>query len=163
MANAKEELIGAINEIARRRALPTCRCAAIMHNTLDSPHAEVMALREGYSSDELEEFLESLDFDYDDGYGTQELFGFVWFTDGSWLGRHEYDGSESWEHHVSPVPPDGLASINQAAVAVVGASWIPADVDDWLVELNYGSPSIIHPTAEDRRQSKASPLRIGDE
>ena len=50
----------------------------------------------------LEEVLPLLDFDYDDGYGTQELFGYIWYTDGTWSERGEYDGSEWWEDKERP-------------------------------------------------------------
>ena len=50
----------------------------------------------------LEEVLPLLDFDYDDGYGGQELFGYIWYTDGTWSERGEYDGSEWWEYKKRP-------------------------------------------------------------
>lgn len=50
----------------------------------------------------LEEVLPLLDFDYDDGHGTQELFGYIWYTDGTWSERGEYDGSEWWEYKKRP-------------------------------------------------------------
>lgn len=43
--------------------------------------------------------LSSLDFEYDDGYGSQHLYGTILFKDNSWLSRWEYDGSEGWEHN----------------------------------------------------------------
>lgn len=46
--------------------------------------------------------LVSLDFEYDNGYGGQELFGIIVFTDGTWLTRGEYDGSEWWAYHACP-------------------------------------------------------------
>ena len=41
-----------------------------------------------------------LDIDYDDGYGGQEIAAdlVVAFTDGGFLRREEYDGSEWWEY-----------------------------------------------------------------
>lgn len=45
---------------------------------------------------------------YDSGYGTQYLFGAVWFTDGTWLERHEYDGAESWRLKFVPAIPERL-------------------------------------------------------
>lgn len=41
-----------------------------------------------------------LDIDYDDGYGGQEIAAdlVVVFTDGGFLRREEYDGSEWWEY-----------------------------------------------------------------
>ena len=46
----------------------------------------------------LEEVLPLLDFEYDDGFGMQELFGYIWYTDGTWSERVEYDGSEWWKY-----------------------------------------------------------------
>lgn len=57
---------------------------------------------------EWAKFAEDLQFEYDDGYGTQNLFGTVWFNDGSWLERGEYDGSEWWEYKSVPVIPEEL-------------------------------------------------------
>lgn len=48
------------------------------------------------------EVIERLDFEYDNGYGYQELFGFIWYKDGTWSERGEYDGSEYWEHKERP-------------------------------------------------------------
>lgn len=55
-----------------------------------------------------EEVLECFDFEYDAGYGSQELFGCILFEDGSWLEREEYDGSEWWEYHRAPTVEDLL-------------------------------------------------------
>ena len=55
--------------------------------------------------DEWEEFLSKLDKEYDNDYGSQELFGIVWFEDDTWLERYEYDGSEHWEHKKLPEIP----------------------------------------------------------
>ena len=70
--------------------------------------AEVIALRENYDLDALVKFLEELDFEYDRGYGDQELFGTIWYTDGTWSERGEYDGSEWWEYKQVPEIPDNL-------------------------------------------------------
>lgn len=51
---------------------------------------------------------ELLDFDYDAGYGTQHVFGTIWFQDGSWATRREVDGSEWWQHHMRPQIPENL-------------------------------------------------------
>ena len=50
----------------------------------------------------LNDILPMLDFNYDNGYGGQELFGYIWFTDGTWSERREYDGSEWWERKERP-------------------------------------------------------------
>ena len=54
-------------------------------------------LKEGYTQEEFDTFCNSLDFEYDSGYGGQELFGVILFEDG-YSERHEYDGSECWEY-----------------------------------------------------------------
>lgn len=48
----------------------------------------------------IEKFLEVSDFEYDDGYGTNEiaLNLIVYFNDKSFLERYEYDGSEWWTY-----------------------------------------------------------------
>lgn len=48
----------------------------------------------------LEEVLPKLDFDYNNDYGSQELYGTIWFSDGTWSERYEYDGSEWWEYRL---------------------------------------------------------------
>lgn len=63
----------------------------------------------GYDQRAYEEFLERLNFNYDNGYGGQELFGCIWYEDGTWSERGEYDGSEWWEHHAAPEIPAELA------------------------------------------------------
>lgn len=65
-------------------------------------------LRIGYTKAEYEQFLESLNFEYNDGFGTQELYGNIWYLDGTWSERSEYDGSESWNYQKWPTIPEGL-------------------------------------------------------
>ena len=50
----------------------------------------------------LDDVLDKLDFSYDEGYGRQELFGYIWYKDGTWSERCEYDGSEWWRHIKRP-------------------------------------------------------------
>ena len=59
-----------------------------------------------YTEQELTDFLSSLDFEYNAGFGSQELFGTLWFDDGTWSERFEYDGSERWQNHELPPVPD---------------------------------------------------------
>lgn len=51
------------------------------------------------------EFLMMADFEYDNGYGGANVDPglVVVFSDGSWLERGEYDGSEWWEFKQTPV------------------------------------------------------------
>ena len=55
----------------------------------------------------LEQVLPRLNFEYDSGYGHQYVCGTIWYTDGTWSDRGEYDGSEWWQHHVCPPLPAG--------------------------------------------------------
>jgi CRISPR/Cas system-associated endonuclease/helicase Cas3 len=54
----------------------------------------------------LDEVLPKLDFDYDSGYGSQYMEGVIWYSDGTWSERGEYDGSEWWEHRECPSLPN---------------------------------------------------------
>ena len=65
-------------------------------------------LKVGYSKEDYQAFLNQLDFNYDSGYGGQELFGTIWIEDGSWFDRGEYDGSEWWRYNSMPEIPDYL-------------------------------------------------------
>ena len=66
-------------------------------------------LKKGYSLAEYQEFLMELNFEYDSGFGIQELSGTIWFDDGTWATRGEYDGSEWWIHHKRPAMPVEVA------------------------------------------------------
>ena len=46
----------------------------------------------------FEEFAKVSDFEYDNGFGQQEIppYIIVYFKDGSYLEREEYDGAEWW-------------------------------------------------------------------
>ena len=54
--------------------------------------------------------LPILDFDYDNGYGGQNLFGCIWYGDGTWSHREEYDGSEWWQYMKCPSQVDPICS-----------------------------------------------------
>ena len=56
--------------------------------------------------------IERLNFDYDAGYGGQELFGIVKYKDGTWATRGEYDGSEWWEYHDAPTYEEFKSKVN---------------------------------------------------
>ena len=51
---------------------------------------------------QLEDVLPLLNFEYYSGYGGQELYGYIWYKDGTWSDRGEYDGSEWWQHQSRP-------------------------------------------------------------
>jgi hypothetical protein len=107
MRNAGKELIRML-ELGRL----TIKCATIdvFEKWEHEGGAEFSAkLKVGHSADEWSEFINNLNgIDYNSGYGSQKLFGIVWFTDGSWAERGEYDGSEWWEHRTLPAIPSEL-------------------------------------------------------
>lgn len=100
MLNAKQELLEIIKNTAK------VKCASISKGYDDSnDSSKRIILKVNYSEEAHQQFLTNLDFEYDEGFGTQELYGIVWLEDGTWLSRREYDGSEWWEHHLMPVVP----------------------------------------------------------
>lgn len=70
----------------------------------------VFILKENYTEDELDNFLSLLNFNYDDGYGIQVLYGTVWLKNNAWLERNEYDGAEWWERKGYPDIPELLTT-----------------------------------------------------
>jgi hypothetical protein len=110
MTNAKEELIAIL-----MRTESSIKCARIKrdegywdeHDNYTTK-ADII-LKEGHSLEEYKSFLDALNFEYDNGYGMQELSGTVWLTkENTWLSRGEYDGSEWWEYNECPKVPDEL-------------------------------------------------------
>lgn len=100
MANAKEELLDAVKYTAK------IKCALIkQYDYKHNKFLENIILKTNHSKMDYEQFLEDLDFEYDSGYGLQELYGIIWLEDGSWFSRGEYDGSEWWERNVLPTIP----------------------------------------------------------
>lgn len=72
-----------------------------------------------------------LDIDYDDGYGSQEIAAdlVVVFTDGGFLRREEYDGSERWKYE----PPFRVPETQKPFKLVKALSYYP----QLLVDINY--------------------------
>ena len=109
--NAKIELLEALANLAIIRCAVIAKlCDRIPYSSLkETDHrkrfSKTIELKENYSEEDLSKFLNEIDFEYDSGYGQQELYGIVWLTDGSWLSREEYDGSEWWQHRFLPPVP----------------------------------------------------------
>ena len=86
-------------------------CAKIGTGEYEWEDFKTFLLRQGYDSLDYSYFLTQIDYIYDSGYGGQELFGTIWYTDGTWSTRGEYDGSEWWEHNQVPeIPPELLTN-----------------------------------------------------
>lgn len=73
----------------------------------------VFNLTTGWTKEDWDNFLSGLDFTYDSGYGGQILFGTIWYADGTWSDRGEYDGSEWYQHHVCPPIPEDLNRLDK--------------------------------------------------
>lgn len=100
--NAKEEFINLVRD---KKVL----CGKITIIDMWEHTVKVdTTLKVNHSSEDYEKFLNDIDVEYDNGYGGQELYGTIWFTDGTWATRSEYDGSESWDLHDRPDPPEEL-------------------------------------------------------
>ena len=70
-------------------------------------------LTTGYNETEYIKFLSDIDMDYDSGYGSQQLFGTIWYKDGNWSTRGEYDGSEWWKYNSCPELPKLLDRLDK--------------------------------------------------
>lgn len=62
----------------------------------------VICLEPEHTEDGAIEFLKKLDFEYDNDFGWQEVYGTIMFNDSTWIERREYDGSEWWEFFKVP-------------------------------------------------------------
>ncbi len=96
--NAKKELLDIIDK-------SKIKCAQIFKGEEWYDNRKTYVLKVSHTNKELTKFLESLNFNYDDGFGGQELHGIVWLKNDTWLERGEYDGSEWWEHKELPDIP----------------------------------------------------------
>lgn len=94
MINAKKEFV---EHVGNRCVL----CADIFYRERDKEYV----LPVGYTEAEYHVFLFNLSFMYDEGYGVQEVEGWIWYEDGTWSDRHEYDGSERWVYRSAPPIP----------------------------------------------------------
>lgn len=100
--NAKVELLKRLKDVPHK-----VKCAKISKEVWGKD-IKPSLLKCNYTDEDWDKFLNSLDFNYNCGYGGQELYGTVWFENGTWLSRGEYDGSEWWEFNETPDIPEEL-------------------------------------------------------
>lgn len=93
MTNAKTELLELLKEYKVELRCGYLEDVAYASKT----KGKKWLLKDGYSFKDEATFLEEIDFEYDSGFGSDEIGGILWFTDGTWADRGEYDGSEWWE------------------------------------------------------------------
>ena len=101
--NAKQEFLNHVASYGKQ-----VKCANIQYGCDWDDNQRNYSLKLGYTSNDLDCFLNMLDFCYDSGFGGQELYGTIWYTDGTWSERGEYDGSEWWNYCEVPEIPDEL-------------------------------------------------------
>lgn len=67
----------------------------------------IVYLRLGYTPAEYQNFIDKIDFVYEADYEGDDLYGVIWYADGSWSERHEYDGLNIWHYCKIPeYPPE---------------------------------------------------------
>jgi hypothetical protein len=109
MRNAKVELISLLqDENIARESIQWADLCRDVYEPNGEYFKQRICLSPGYTRQELQTFLEQLDFDYDNGFGVQELHGKIALSHHRWLERGEYDGSEWWELRVFPLCPEHL-------------------------------------------------------
>ena len=98
--NAKQEFLNHVGDPASVK----CVTISIGHPYFEDESVEY-SLPVGHTAEDMFKFIEQLNFQYDNGYGIQNLYGCIWYHNGTWSTRGEYDGSEWWEHHSVPQIP----------------------------------------------------------
>ena len=86
----------------------TVVCCELSTETDSLEFLEYYRLKRDYTAKDYEHFLNTIDKTYDNGYGGQKLFGYIWFSDGTWAERGGYDGSEWWSVKQCPKIPEEL-------------------------------------------------------
>jgi len=109
--NAKKELIAHVN--GRTILCAYIRFGEELDDDNDFNKMDVHILTTGNTKEDLESFLNGIDKNYDSGYGGQELYGTIWYKDGTWSTRGEYDGSEWWEYNKCPETPKMLIRLDK--------------------------------------------------
>lgn len=110
--NAKKELKSIL-----KKEKTNIICAHIITGSHYSDEKHFI-LKLNYDKNQYNTFMESLDFQYDAGYGGQILFGTVWLDNNCWLSRGEYDGSEWWDWNQYPEYPDSVKSLKNTLNSV---------------------------------------------
>jgi hypothetical protein len=97
--NCKEEFL---SEIYGHELL----CAEIRYNSFNVKKTALLPV--GFTVVDAVCFLKELDFEYDNGWGSQYVFGIIWYADGTWSERGALNGLEWWVYKSSPKIPEEL-------------------------------------------------------
>jgi len=101
--NAKEEFL---SKVSMEQVI--CAYICSMDDYGDEPPRQNAILKKGFTEEDWNAFLKQIDFNYNNGFGGQELDGCIWLTNNQWYDRGEYDGSEWWQFHSYPEIPVSL-------------------------------------------------------
>lgn len=101
MINARDEFL----DHTKGRVI---KCAMFNFRHRYDEEPLIFSLPVGYTDAQRKKFLRALDFEYEDGYGSQMLFGTIWYEDGTWSERDDYDGNEWWILRVVPEIPEEM-------------------------------------------------------
>ena len=104
MKNFKEETLLAIGD----RKIEEYRIRAIHFNNEFSSDLIFEGKGNTIPWDDMDKRTHGLVSSYDDGYGSENWTGWITLTDGSWLERKTYDGSEWWENKIRPSLSNGI-------------------------------------------------------
>ena len=88
------------------------KCAIVKYDKYDD--GPILALLPvDFTQKQAHDFYATLNtINYDAGYGSQQLYGTIWFTDNTWATRREYDGSEWWYCHKYPDIQKEFTNVN---------------------------------------------------
>ena len=108
MTNLQAETIKHIADVVAERKTHVL-CVQIIDDYYASPtQGKVYQYDHSDEDQHWIDFLNTIDLNYDSGYGTQHYLGKIWYADGTWSTRSEYDGSEWWTHNACPPLPNPL-------------------------------------------------------
>lgn len=103
--NAKQEFTDLVRICQMDHNSGKVLCVLMTYFDHYSKDGKDFALKLGHTSEQMGAFLNQIDFEYEDNFGSQMLYGTIWFEDGTWVIREEYDGSEWWKHVTKPAIP----------------------------------------------------------
>lgn len=104
--NALNEIVAHLKEIrGTHKRNVGLEALLVKHHHYGTPRNAVFGtnLQDPQNWEDCERLLSKIE--YDAGYGSQELSGTIWYTDGTWSERVEYDGSEWWAYRCRPEIP----------------------------------------------------------
>jgi hypothetical protein len=84
------------------------KCAQISFGSFDNDFDYTFNLKCGYTDEDMQAFLLNLmnvERDGDEDYQESEVYGYIWFVDGTWCERYSYEDMTWWIHNMVPIIP----------------------------------------------------------